>query len=154
MKFNLKDNVHYIIILIAVILLAVIVIGLLINATKSNTTKSISVTAYTVGSLNADGSVNTEDDTRQSAYTTFISADGLKVKLEDNAPFKYSVYYFTKDKTLITGATQTGLGEYGVLSVPITAEYARIMVTLNGGARFGVLGMAEYNKYITVTVNK
>ncbi len=154
MKFNLKDNFTYVIMIVLVILLVAVGIGLIVSLNKGETDKTLNGTSFTVGSLTANGEVNADDTSKTSAYTSFIGAEGLKVELTEDAPLTYTVYYYTANKTLISDKTQTGLDSSGKLSVPVTAKYARIMVKLNGGARFGALGMAEYMRYVTITVKK
>lgn len=149
-RLTKSSKVWMILLSVVLAVLAVAVVGLSVKMIKDTPTENIGAMKFVVGALANDGSINADDDTKQNAYMKDLhKVDGLKITIEDEAPFTATVFYYAADKSFVSKAEVTN----NTVTVPENAKYFRVMLSLKGAETFNV-GVLGYIDDITITVNK
>lgn len=114
---------------ITYLLIAVLMVGFVgmtFMFIRKDKTKELTIASYEVGDIadtgkaiaDSDGAIRTKE---------FINSDGLKVEIGKDATVTYSVYFYDKDKVLISVTDKLSTNYYGV--IPKDAKYAKVKIT-------------------------
>ena len=110
--------------IIAVIALALVLAAFSsVKTFLSKETKNVSSFTFSLGKINADGSVS---ESETSIYSDFISCDGLRIKYNSDRKSEYWVFFYDSDKKYISNSGKLS-SDFEPESI-IGAVYARIFI--------------------------
>ena len=139
-------------IIILFVAIAIIAIGLIAGLSRLESTidtKQVSWTNYSIGGLDDSGDVK---DTTASIYTrSFHNADGLEIKVDEDASITYVVYFYDENDEYLNKSDVLN-SDYD--TAPEGAETFRIVITPTDDAEVSITEIYKYAKQLTVTVNK
>ena len=145
---------------IAVALALVLGVVAVVKIGKIEKTKDLGVTAFELGTLNAeDGKEAKSDFAIRSLYQ---KADKFnKITLAEDADVTYQIFYFNADKKFIgksnaLSAETTELADkFTVSGATENVRYYRVVVIVpDTKDEVTILNMGKYLEQITVTINK
>ena len=122
MARNRKTNRKDFFAAIIAILLVVAVFSI-VSTFFSEKSKKISPLSFSLGRINADGSVSASET---SICSDYFECDGLKIYIDPDKKADYWVFYYDENKTCI-GSTAKLSYNYGTIGFD-DAKYARIFI--------------------------
>ena len=148
-KHKKLDSIKWVItfVLLAVLTIAVVFAFVKIDKTEKTKTIDNSIFTYSIGLIDEEG--NYEQGTTSIYTKDFISADGLEVKLDDDATISYKLFFFDENKELLD--TTENFDGY---TMPETAEFVKVMITPTNDPEVSIFEVGTYASQLTITVNK
>lgn len=123
------------------------------KASRLETTKEVGLTAWNVGSVTAEGKIDTTE--KANIVTDLFKAEGLEVDLDEEANATFVVHFYDEDKNYLADKTTTELSADYVCNVE-GVEYARVEL-LPGADEDGEVSIFElpgYASMVTITIAK
>lgn len=147
------NKVATIVLSVVCAILAIVLSGVVVKLARDQKTKDVGGwTQYEIGLLN-------ETDGKEVQGTTsirtkkYITTDGFKVEIIDDASVTYTLVFYDKDKNFVSASADLST-DYDGSSIPATAKYVRIEVTPTNDPEVSWTEIGGYESQITVTVNK
>ena len=159
-RFRKRSNLLLTVILVGVIALGAFgIVNLFKRVDTLETTNKVSWTQYARGLLD-DTTGKLPRDAEDIDYSgihlkNYISADGLKCKLDNDATIKYQINYFNEDYEFIS-VTERLSTDYDGSDNPANAKFAliEIMPTADADGVVSSLEIMPYARQLTVMYNK
>lgn len=146
-----KKNTLFI---VGAILLGILVISAIISlGTRLGSSQSydkLSSSDYVVGTLNTAG----EFDKSAECFVTedYITVDGLKVIVEDDANLSYKLFFYDENKTFISNTSAFAVTYNGL--IPETAEYFKIVIDPTNDSDISLYDIIKYSSDVDVKYYK
>lgn len=137
--------------IVVFVLIAVLSVGLICTVCSLNRnikTRDIAWTEYSVGAFDESGKI-VEDDKSSLITKDFITVEGMKIELEEDAEITYKVFFYNEDQEFISS-------QEGETEIVEGAKYMRIQITptADEDGEISLLEKSGYAKQLSVTVNK
>lgn len=133
--------------------MAVVLSGVIVKMTRDEKTKDVGGwTQYEIGLLN-------ETDGEEVKGTTsirtkkFITTDGFKVEVIDDASVTYTLVFYDEDKKFLSASTDL-TGDFDGTATPEGAKYVKVEITPKNDPEVSWTEIGGYEKQLTITVNK
>lgn len=148
---------------VAALMLGAVAIGVVVKA--QDKTEELGWRHYEVGAISDEGKdVELEKDSVLSFRTKkLVEYNELNISFEKDSGYTASVYFYDEDETYLSNV-QIGEGEEfswddrDGYSVPETAEYVRVVVTLpedeDEDGEISLFELWKYQKNVTITYEK
>lgn len=149
----MKNKKYFTWIFVLIGVLALGMIGAFVKLDKAVSTREISPLSFSVCSIAEDGKID-DDSTTSLSTKNFITVDGLKIEVQEEATVKYSVFFYDASQKLLTADGVVADLDADYSTVPEGAKYCRIMITPNSDAEVSALEVYGYASQLTITVNK
>ncbi len=151
---------------IAIALVGAVAVGTAVKVGRMDKTEELKSRHYEVGAISDEGKeVDLEKDSALSFRTKdFIEYNNLNISFEEDSGYTASVYFYDEDETYLSNIQigedeEFSWEERDSYSVPGTAEYVRVVVTLpededEDGEISGFELWWKYSKNVTITYEK
>ena len=155
-KHKKADKIKWIITsgLIAILSIGLIAVG--VKVSNNDTTKTLynNLFTYEVGAIDESGDYL--KDTSSAVTKNFVTTDGLKIDLQDDATVKYSLHFYNEDKEFISSSLDLteDFDSSVENAIPEGAEFVKIEVTPLNDAEVSLFEINGYVGQLVVTVNK
>lgn len=133
--------------------MAVVLSGVIVKMTRDEKTKDVGGwTQYEIGLLN-------ETDGEEVKGTTsirtkkFITTDGFKVEVIDDASVTYTLVFYDEDKKFLSASTDL-TSDFDGTAIPEGAKYVKVEITPKNDPEVSWTEIGGYEKQLTITVNK
>lgn len=124
----------------------------LVKVSRQETTETIGVSAWKVAGVTTDGKLDKENESHIT--TDLISADGLKIEVDEDANVKFIVHYYDASKNYLSESKTGELTSDYTSSVE--AKYARVELNpiTDEDGEVTIFELPGYAALIEITVNK
>ena len=155
-KHKKADKIKWIVttILIGVLSVGLIAVGVKVSNNEKTKTIDSSAWTYEIGAIDENGDYLR--DTSSTVMKDFITTDGLKIDIQDDATVKYSVHFYNEDQEYISSMENLTEDFDGTAenAIPEGAEFVKVEVTPNNDAEVSFFEINSYVGQLSITVNK
>lgn len=157
-KHKKADKMKWIVttILIGVLSVGLIAVGVKVSNNEKTKTIDSSAWTYEIGAIDDNGDYLR--DTSSTVMKDFVTTDGLKIDIQDDATVKYSVHFYNEDKEFI-GTMENITEDFEFSALPtdsefVNAEFVKVEVTPTNDAEVSFFEINSYVGQLSITVNK
>ncbi len=157
-KHAKTDKIKWIITtgLIAILSVGLIAVGVKVSNNEKTKTIDSSAWTYEIGAIDSNGDYLR--DTSSTVMKDFITTDGLKIAIKDDATITYSVHFYNEDQEYI-GSSDVLTEDLEFSALPTDSEFAnakyvKVEVTPTNDAEVSFFEINGYVGQLSITVNK
>lgn len=155
-KHKKADKIKWIVttILIGVLSVGLIAVGVKVSNNEKTKTIDSSAWTYEIGAIDENGDYLR--DTSSTVMKDFITTDGLKIDIQDDATVTYSIHFYNEDQEYISSMENLTEDFDGTAenAIPEGAEFVKVEVTPNNDAEVSFFEINSYVGQLSITVNK
>lgn len=153
-----SDKIKWWIVTVVIILVTAALIAVCVKVFGDDTVKTLNSTHYEIGRLSDDDGKTLIEGDETGIYTKdFLTVNGLKVKLVENAEIAYQINFYDENYNLLeTDGVKDMTTSLTDADIPATAKYCRIEIvpTADKDGKVGIFEIKKYSDMLVVTVEK
>ena len=142
--------------LIAILSIGLIAVGVKVSNNEKTKTIDSSAWTYEIGAIDSNGDYLR--DTSSTVMKDFVTTDGLKIDIQDDATVKYSVHFYNEDQEYL-GTMENITEDFEFSALPtdsefVNAEFVKVEVTPTNDAEVSFFEINSYVGQLSIVVNK
>lgn len=149
---NKSEKILFVVLALVMIAVCIVMVS---KVNKLESKKTVGAFSFEIGSLTSEG-VEVKN-TGSIRLKKAINADGLEIKLAEDANVKYKVFFYEVDedgKEVFISASEELSADFDATTIPANAELCKVVITPVGDAEVDLLEVEGYAKQLTISYNK
>lgn len=149
---NKTEKILFVVLALVMIAVCIVMVS---KMNKLESKKTVGAFSFEIGSLTSEGAE--VKNTGSIRLKKAINADGLEIKIVEDATVKYQVFYFGEDEDgneQFLSASEALSADLDASSIPAGAKLCKVVIEPTMDAEVSLFEISGYANQLTITYNK